>query len=625
MADPAFGLISYDFEEFLKYWAGDHEEEGYALLLEPTPEFFREEGNERPTRGFKILFSYLTGHRSLLFQVLTGLLTGSILALVAPFLTQTLVDFGVNNRDIGFVYTILLAQLMLFLGANAIEFIRGWVLIHLGIRINLSILSDFLIKLMKLRLSFFEGQLLGDLIQRINDHNRVEQFLTTHSLNTLFSLFNLAVFSLVLGFYNLQILLVFLVGSAISVIWMLAYLRRRRELDYRRFNQMAEHQTNLVEMITSMPEIKLTQCQQKKRWDWEHIQAKLFKLSLKGLALGQQQQAGARFFNELKNIAILFLAASHVINGTMTLGMMLAVTYIIGQLSGPIDQLINFTQTAQDAKLSFDRIGEIHEMSEEEEKGMVGTADSLPTKADLRGVNLSFHYGAPGSPRVLKDLNFAAEYQKTTAIVGASGSGKTTLLKLMLKFYQPSSGQLTLGSMNLTNVSSEAWRRRCGVVMQDGFIFNDTVARNIAPGDDIIDRHRLMESARVANIGEFVESLPHAYNARIGQGGHGLSQGQKQRILIARAVYRNPDYLLFDEATSALDAENERVIMDRLERFCQNRTVIVVAHRLSTVKNADQIICLHNGTIVETGSHYSLSKAKGYYYNLVKNQLELGV
>ena len=624
VADPAHGKIIYDKEEFLKNWASYHNDEGVVLFLETTPQFYQnEDDRKQSTTGLKFLFSYLLHRRSFLIQLIIGMLLGSLLGLIFPFLTQALVDFGITNQDIGFVYTILLAQLMLFFSKTSVEFIRGWILLHLGTRINISIISDFLIKLMKLPLSFFDGKHLGDLLQRIGDHRRIEQFLTSETLNVLFSFINLLVFSVVLAFYSMEIFWVFLIGSALSFVWITLFLKKRRDLDYKLFSQLAENQTTLVQLITGMPEIKLNNWARKKRWDWENIQAGMFKVNLKGLAINQYQQAGSLFINEGKNIFITFLSAKAVIEGDMTLGMMMAVSYIIGQLNSPIAQLLGFIQTAQDAKLSLERLGEIHGKDNEEDD-QVDKLRLMPEKRDLHLEGLTFHYEGPHSEKVLDDIELTIPYKKVTALVGTSGSGKTTIIKLLLRFYQPTGGSIKLGEIELNNFSADYWRSKCGVVMQDGFIFKDTIAMNIAFGDERVDHAKLLRSVKTANIQSFIESLPLAYNTKIGDDGHGLSQGQKQRILIARAVYKDPDYIFFDEATSALDANNEKIIMQNLDAFFEGRTVLVVAHRLSTVKNADQILVLEKGKIVEIGNHKTLTAKRGYYYNLVKNQLELG-
>ncbi len=626
VADPAHGLVKYTKEEFLKCWLSttkDGKDEGICLLLEPTPDFYKQEGEEINKKSFGFLFKYLKPHRKFIIQLFLGMILGSLLQLIFPFLTQSIVDVGINNQDLNFITLILIAQLVLFISQTTVEFIRGWILLHISTRINISLISDFLIKLMKLPISFFDTKMIGDLMQRIGDHTRIESFLTASSLQILFSMINLIIFAVVLGIYSLKILLVFFIGSVLYILWVLVFMKRRRELDFKRFAQLSDNQSNLIQLITGMQEIKLNNCEKQKRWDWEKIQAKLFKVNIKGLALNQYQQAGGAFFNQTKNILITFIAAESVVHGSITLGMMLAIQYIIGQLNAPIEQMISFIRSAQDAKISLERLGEIH-LKEDEEKPEDTKISFIPDKKSISVSNLSFQYEGPHSEFVLKNLNLLIPEKKVTAIVGVSGSGKTTLVKLMLGFYKPTKGDIRLGDVRLDNIQSRIWRDRCGAVMQDGFIFSDTIANNIAISEETMDKEKLLHAVKIANIQDYIESLPLGYNSKIGQEGHGLSQGQRQRILIARAVYKNPEFLFFDEATNALDANNEKVIMENLEEFYKGKTVVVVAHRLSTVKNADQIVVLDKGKIVEKGSHKELTAMKGAYYNLVKNQLELG-
>lgn len=626
VSDPAHGLVKYTRDEFVAQWAStkkDGEDQGLCLLLEPTPDFYKEPDESLNKSSLKFLFNYLRPYKKFLVQLFLGMGLGSMLQLVFPFLTQSIVDFGINNQDIGFVTLILVAQLALFLGRTSVEFIRSWILLHVSTRINISLISDFLIKLMKLPIGFFDTKMIGDIMQRIGDHRRIESFLTTSTLNILFSFINLIVFGIVLGIYDMRIFTIFIVGSVLYVIWIYLFMKKRRELDFKRFAQMADNQSNLFQIITGMQEIKLNNCEKQKRWEWERIQAKLFKVSIKSLSLSQYQQIGSVFINQTKNIFITFFAATAVIEGDMTLGMMLAVQYIIGQLNSPIEQLIGFMHTAQDAKISLERLGEIHERKDEEDPDEEKVT-ILPKDKSLNVSELSFQYEGPHSEFVLKDVDLHVPESKVTAFVGVSGSGKTTLVKLLLGFYAPTKGEIKVGDTDMVNISSRLWRQKCGVVMQDGYIFSDTIANNIAVSDEVVDKKRLIEAAHLANVQEFVDTLPLGYNTKIGQEGHGLSQGQKQRILIARAAYSNPEYLFFDEATNALDANNERAIMERLEKFFEGRTVVVVAHRLSTVKHADQIVVIDKGKIVEKGTHKELTDLKGDYYNLVKNQLELG-
>lgn len=626
-ADPAIGLIQYTTEEFQQGWISTRKEgerQGIALLLEPTPDFYTMEDEPVQKKHLRYLLSYLKPHRKYLIQLMLGIFIGSLLQLIFPFLTQSIVDIGINNHDLGFITLILIAQLVLFISQTAVEFIRGWIMLHVNTRVNVALISDFLAKLMRLPISFFDTKLMGDLMQRIGDQRRIEAFLTGSSLNILFSAFTFLIFSIVLAVYSLDILAVFLAGSILYVLWIYLFLRKRKELDYKRFSQLAENQSNLIQLISGMQEIKLNNCEKQKRWDWERIQARIFRINLKGLSLNQYQQAGAVFFNQLKNILITFMAAKAVVDGNMTLGMMVAVQYIIGQLNSPVEQLIFFMRAAQDAQISLERLGEIYQKEDEESPDMVRVM-TLPANRTISLSDVTFQYEGPHSPFVLKDISMTIPANRVTAIVGPSGSGKTTLVKLLLGFYRTTRGEIHVGDVSLDHLSGHLWRKTCGAVMQDGFIFSDSIAMNIAIGDETIDQKKLLHAVRMANIQEFIESLPLSYNTRIGNEGIGLSQGQKQRILIARAIYKDPQYLFFDEATNALDANNERVIMQNLQELFRGKTVIIVAHRLSTVRNADQIIVLENGMITENGTHQELTEKKGSYYHLVKNQLELGM
>lgn len=626
ISDPSYGLISYTKEEFIKFWIGENAdekiEEGIALILETTPIFFKTEfDNNESKASFSFLTKYFLQYKSLIFQLLIGLLAGSILSLFFPFLTQSIVDIGIQNQDINFIYLILIAQIMLYLGRMGIEVVRSWILLHLSARINISIISDFFTKLMKLPISFFDTRMTGDIMQRIEDHHRIEQLLTTSSLNTLFSVVNLITFSIILLFYDYRLFLVYITGSAIYISWITFFLKKRKELDYKRFSQVSEEQSKVIELINGMQEIKMHNAEKQKRWDWEFVQIKLFKIRIKSLSLEQWQSVGGNFINQIKDILVSFLAAKLVLSGDLTLGMMLSVQYIIGQLNGPLLQLIDFIKQTQDAKISLERLGEIHDKEDEENRNQQYTSE-IPLKS-IELQNVSFRYlGATSN--VFDNLTLSIPYQKTTAIVGASGSGKTTLLKLLMKFYEPTTGNIKIGNVNLKNISPRLWRDNCGVVMQEGYIFNDTITNNIAIGHDYVDKTKLRQSVNIANIKDFIESLPLTYNTKIGNEGIGISGGQKQRLFIARAVYKSPDFILFDEATSSLDANNEKIIMRNLELFLSGKTAIVIAHRLSTVKNAHKIVVLDKGKVVEEGNHNELVALKGEYFRLVKNQLELG-
>ena len=626
VADPASGLLKYTEKEFLGCWYSNQKEgikEGAVLLLEPTPEFYNKEAEDRENLKFLYLLNYLKPYRRYIFQLILGLITSSIISLIFPFLTQSLVDTGIGNSNIAFVVMILIAQLILTLSQTANGLLRNWINLHVTSRVSISLISDFLIKLMKLPIAFFDVKLIGDIMQRIGDHNRIRSFLTDSLISIIFAVITLVMYTVIMASYNLGILAVFLIGSLFYVGWVLIFLKRRRELDYKRFQQSAANQSNIVQLVTGMQEIKLNGCEKQKRWAWERIQIKLFKVSLKSMMLNQNQQLGAVFINQAKDILISFLSAHAVIKGEMTLGMMMAVQYIIGQLNAPIQQFIGFTQAAQDARISLERLGEIHNR-DDEEKPDDAKINDIPADKDIEIRKLCFQYEGPDSEKVLDNISFIIPAKKITAIVGVSGSGKTTLIKLLLGFYNPVKGDVLIGGTALSRFSQREWRRCCGVVMQEGFIFSDTIAGNIGLTDEMPDKQKIDRATETASIKEFVENLPLGYNTRIGNDGHGLSTGQKQRILIARAVYKEPDFIFLDEATNSLDARNEKAIMENLSAFFKGRTVVVVAHRLSTVKNADKIVVLEKGRLVEEGTHRELVETKGAYYNLVKEQLELG-
>lgn len=626
VADPAFGLVKYTIVDFKKHWlavVSNGEEKGICLLLQPTPAFYEGENEKVNRSGFSFLWPYFRPHHRLMVQLLLGFLAASIIQLIFPFLTQSMVDVGINNQDIGFIYLVLIAQLMLFAGQTSIDFIRSWILLHVSTRINISILSDFLIKLMKLPVRFFDTRMTGDLMQRILDHRRIERFLTTQTMNILFSFVNLFIFGIVLAIYSWKILLVFVIGSAAYVGWMFLFMKRRQELDYHKFAELSENQGILIQLFSGMQEIKLNNYEKQKRWEWERVQARLFRVNVQNLSIDQYQQAGSVFINQTKNIIITVIAAMDVINGGMTLGMMLSVQYIIGQLNSPLNEMINFMHLAQEARISLERLGEIHNREDEEVKGKP-LLNALPNDQSLSIRDVVFQYEGAHSPKVLNRINLVIPEKKITAIVGTSGSGKTTLVKLLLGFYPPVQGKISVGNTDLQHFSQQWWRSKVGAVMQDGFIFSDTIYNNIVVGDEHPDKEKLFFAVRMANIDSFIEALPLGFNTRIGSDGHGLSQGQKQRILIARVIYKDPEYLFFDEATNALDANNEKVIMENLDQVYKGKTVVIVAHRLSTVKNAGQIVVLENGEIVELGTHDELTAKRGAYYNLVKNQLELG-
>jgi len=627
IADPAKDYVTkVSKKDFLHHWLSDverNENVGLALLLEPTPKFYEQEEEKNNKLGWGMLLQYLFSYKRYVLQLIMALCVASLLQLIIPFLTQSIVDTGINTHNLQFIYIILIAQFMLFFGRTVVEFIRSRILLFISTRINISILSDFWIKLMRLPLSFFDTKRTGDIIQRVGDHRRIESFLTGSTLTVLFSMINLVIFPIVLLLYDKTIFFIFAAGSILYFIWIKIFLKQRRNLDYKRFAVASKENSATMQLIHGMQEIKLNGAEQLRRWEWEGFQTSLFKLSFQSLSLSQYQQAGAFFINEGKNIFITFFVATAVLDGRLTLGAMLAVQYIIGQLNSPVEQLIGFTQQAQDAKISLERLNEIHQLEEEEplDKTFI---KQLPEDTSVSFNNVSFTYTGAGNEPVLNNINLSIPEGKVTAIVGMSGSGKTTLLKLLLKFYENYKGEIKIGASSLKYISPKFWRSQCGSVMQEGFIFSDTIAKNIAVSDEVVNYSKLVHSCHVANILSFIESLPLGFNTKIGAEGNGVSAGQKQRLLIARAVYKDPQYLFFDEATNALDANNEKTIMENLQEFFTGKTVIIVAHRLSTVKHADNIIVLHKGEITEKGTHEELTFKRGSYYELVKNQLELG-
>lgn len=628
IADPAGGKYTVNKSLLLDHWVStklNGKDIGAALLIDPSPEFYtHNDTEEKQQQGIAYFMNYLLPYSSQILQLVAGLLLGTLLSLILPFLTQAVVDQGIGNSNLSLVTLILIAQVVLFLAQMSVEFIRNWIVLHVNSRISISLISDFLSKLMKLPLQFFDTKNVGDIMQRIEDNNRIKSFLTGSTLTTLFSFINFIIFAIILAYYNILILGVFILGNTLYILWITGFMRYRRKLDMARFSHSSSVQSNLVQMITGMQEIKLNNCEKQQRWKWERIQVNLFKTSIKELALGQYQQMGSIFFSQNTSLFISFIAARAVIQGDMTLGMMMAVSYIVSQLSVPLSQFIEFIQAAQDTKISLERIKEIHNRPDEEQY-IKYQKNELPVDRSIHIEDVYFSYAGANRDFVLNGINLTIPENKVTAIVGASGSGKTTLIKLLLAFYPIHQGNIKIADTLISEINPHLWRQKAGVVMQDGFIFSDTIANNIAIGEEEIDKHRLRRAVEIANIKEFIESLPLKYNTKIGMEGSGVSQGQRQRLLIARAVYKNPEFLFFDEATNALDANNEKIILDNMNQFYKGKTVIIVAHRLSIVQNADNIVVMDKGKIIEQGMHKELTDKKGAYYTLVKNQLELGM
>ena len=625
VADPAQGLLSYKHQEFLEAWTTTADQTGFALLLEPNANFNELADNQQKAKGFSFVLPYLKPYRSIINQLMIGLLVGIAIQFIMPFLMQSVVDVGVNNQDIPFIYIILIAQLVLYSSQTVVSLFREWLMLHITGRFNIKMVSDFLFKMLRLPVNYFDARNAGEHLQRVRDHDRIQAFLSSSSFAMLYSMILFLVFNVVLATYNLKIFLVFLLGSIAYVGWTLFFLKRRAELDFKRFDQLSDSQTSLVQIINGVREIKVNNSQRKNRWKWEQIQISLFKTQMSSLKLAQTQSIGSSFINEIKNIIITFLSATAVVSGDITLGMMLSIQYIVGQLNMPLSNFIGFIQLWQDAKISLERLSQVHTKADEDDSQAQKTKELSDNKSIIIK-DLSFRYGSKSSPLVLKNLSFTIPQGKTTAIVGASGSGKTTLIKLLLKFYEPTAGSIFIGNQDLSQIHNDFWRMNCGAVLQETFIFNDTIAGNISESEqeEIIDRERLKKAVYVANIEDFIEKLPNRLNTELGTSGIRLSGGQEQRLMIARAVYKNPAYVFFDEATSSLDANNEKVIMEKLNEFFSARTAVIVAHRLSTVRHADNIIVLENGEIVEQGNHHELTALRGKYYELVKNQLELG-
>lgn len=626
ISDPASQRLTYTKDEFERCWIGPQASEnsnGVALMLEHGDDFGKTEDEYRKNSRSMLSFAkYFTPYRSMIGQLILAMLVGSVIQMILPFLSQAMVDQGINGRNLNIITLILFAQLGFFIATLSIDYIRSWIMLHMNSRIDIQLIADFLIKLTAMPLQFFDSRMTGDILQRIGDHGRIKNFLLSNSMRIVFSLINFVVYLAILAYYNVLVLAIFVIGNTLYVAWISFFMRYRRELDIKRFNQSALEQSKMIQLVQGMQDIKLNNCERQKRWEWERIQVRLFQIGLKGLRIGQIQQSGSVFFTQTTHILIYFIAAKSVVEGSMTLGMMMSLTYIIGQVSAPIGEFIGFAQSFQDAKISLERLNEIHSQ-DDEETNIEKKLSTLPKENDIEIKDLSFSYTGSERELALKNVTLSIPAHKVTAIVGESGCGKTTLIKLLQGFYEPTHGSIKVGGVMLSDINPHTWRAATGSVMQDSFIFSDTIANNIAVNSDETDEKQMRNAARMARINDFVESLPLGYDTIIGMEGKGVSQGQRQRILIARAIYKNPKYIFLDEATNSLDATNEAKIMDNLRKFYEGRTVVISAHRLSTVRDADQILVMNKGEIVERGNHESLLKKRGRYYELVKNQINV--
>jgi ATP-binding cassette subfamily B protein len=623
ISDPASQRLTYTKEEFERCWLGEKNKEGVALMLEPGDNFGKIEDEFRKNSRTILSFTqYFVPYYRMIGQLILAMLVGSVIQIIVPFLSQAMVDQGINGRNLSVITLILFAQLMFFVATLSIDYIKSWIMLHMNSRIDIQLIADFLIKLTAMPLQFFDSRMTGDILQRIGDHGRIKNFLLSNSIRIIFSIVNFVVFLVVLAYYNMFILCIFLVGNILYILWISFFMRYRRELDIKRFNQSALEQSKMIQMVQGMQDIKLNNCEQQKRWEWERIQVRLFRIGLKGLRIGQIQQSGSVLFTQTTQILIYYIAARSVVEGSMTLGMMMSLTYIIGQVSVPIGEFIGFAQSFQDAKISLERLNEIHSQ-DDEETGIENKLTTLPSQHDIYIENLSFSYSGSKDELAINGVSMHIPAHKITAIVGESGCGKTTLIKLLQGFYKPTYGTIKVDQTELCDINPHLWRASTGSVMQDSFIFSDTIAGNIAVSSDNIDDERMKNAAKLACIDDYIESLPLGYDTIIGMEGKGISQGQRQRILIARAIYKEPEYIFLDEATNSLDATNEANIMHNLTRFYKGRTVVISAHRLSTVQNADRIVVMDKGKIVEQGNHKELLKKRGRYYELIKNQVSI--
>lgn len=624
VSDPAKGLIKYNKKEFEKKWIKKAEGDKRILMaLEPRADFYERRGEEKQNRKktFENFLGYFLPYKKNFTNLFIVMLVVTALQGLLPFISKAVIDVGIQTHDVDFITIVLIANIAIYVSILLSNMVRDWILLHVTARVNIALISDYLIKLMLLPITFFENKMTGDILQRAQDHERIRSFIMNNSINMIFSSLTFLVFGIVLLTYNTIIFYIFLGGSILYVLWVMGFMKLRKKLDWEYFDLVSRNQSYWVETISGIQDIKINNYEKPKRWKWEDIQAKLYKVNVRSLNINNIQNLGAQFIDNIKNLSITFYCAMAVIKGEMTFGVMISTQFMIGMLNGPVVQFIQFLLSYQFAKISFLRLNEIHQLKDEHED--VGTNPiDLPENKNLVIKNVSFQY-TPTAPVVLKNVHLLIPERKVTAIVGDSGSGKSTLLKLILRLYKPSFGEILIGSMNVNNISLKQWRDKCGAVMQDGKIFNDTILNNIVLDDEKVDYEKLKKALDTANIAAEIEKLPLGYQTKMGEQGRGLSGGQKQRILIARALYKDPDYLFFDEATNSLDTLNEQKIVTALDNVFKDKTVVVVAHRLSTIRKADQIVVMQDGFIVEIGNHESLMQKKGRYHQLVQSQLDL--
>ena len=620
VSDPAKGRIKYTHEDFKAGWYKKGETLGVLLAIEPTIDFKRSKvEKEIEKNSFISILRYFIPYKNSFATIFFIMLVVTLLQGMLPFISKAVIDVGIKSSDINFINMVLIGNISILVSITIFNVIRDWILMHITSRVNIALISDYLIKLMKLPVTFFENKLLGDILQRARDHERIRNFIMNNSLSLIFSILTFIIFGIILLTYNPIIFYIFLGGSILYVAWVLLFLRIRKRLDWEYFELVSQDQSYWVETVSAIQDIKIYNYERYRRWKWEEIQARLYKLNKRVLNITNMQKLGAQFIANIKNMAIVFFCASAVIKGDITFGIMISTQFIIGMLNGPLTQFISFIVSAQYAKISFLRMNEIKQLKDEEELLSIGTTSILPEKRDITLSNIIFQY-SPNSPVVLKNIFLTIPQNKITAIVGGSGSGKSTLLKLLVRLYKPTAGEIKMGNMNIASINLHTWRNMCGVVMQDGKLFNDTILANIVLDDEHIDYERLHKVCRMAQIAKEINGMPKGYETMIGERGRGISGGQKQRLLIARALYKEPDFLFLDEATNSLDVINEKKIVEALNAAFKDRTVIVVAHRLSTIRNADQIIVLHQGRIAEIGNHENLMTKKGEYFKLVSSQ-----